>query len=70
MTLGFPEESTTVTVEPCFCDTPALGLCYTTSPAPTVIDVIGAPSFKVIWTLSSAVRACDHGQTGQRRRRV
>ena len=53
VTSGFPEESTTVTVEPSFCDTPGFGLCDTTSPAATVIDVTGLPSFKVIWTLST-----------------
>ena len=49
-------------VEPSFCDTPAFGLCDTTSPAATVIDVIGAPSFKFIWTLATAALACANGR--------
>ena len=62
VTSGFPLESTTSTVEPSFCDTPGLGLCETTSPAATVMDVTGAPCFKVIWTLSTAALACASGR--------
>src|ERR1700728_44413 len=62
VTSGFPDANTTVMVEPCFCDTPALGFCDTTSPAATVIDVIGAPSFKFIWTLATAALACANGR--------
>src|SRR5271156_1134391 len=62
VTSGFPLESTTLTVEPSFCDTPGFGFCNTTSPAATVMDVTGAPSFKVIWTLSTAVFACATGR--------
>ena len=58
MTSGFPDASTTVIVEPCFFDTPAFGLCDTTSPVPMLIEGTGLPSFNVIWTLSAAVRAC------------
>src|ERR1700722_3036644 len=62
VTSGFPLESTTLTVEPSFCDTPAFGVCDTTAPAGTVMDVTGAPSFKVIWTLSTAALACASGR--------
>src|SRR5271156_5142229 len=62
VTSGFPLESTTLTVEPSFCDTPGFGFCNTTSPAATVMDVTGAPSFKVIWTLSTATLACATGR--------
>ncbi len=51
-----------MTVEPSFCDTPGFGVCDTTAPAATVIDVTGAPSFKFIWTLSTAALACATGR--------
>ena len=70
VTSGGPSESTTVTVEPSFCDTPGFGLCDTTSPAATVIDFTGAPSFRFMWTLSTAARAWASGRFDQRRRRV
>src|SRR5580698_8346836 len=62
VTSGFPLERTTLTVEPSFCDTPGFGFCDTTAPAGTVMDVTGAPSFKVIWTLSTAVLAWATGR--------
>ena len=62
VTSGLPDDSTTVTVEPSFCETFGAGLCDTTSPAATVIDVTGAPSFKFIWTLATAALACANGR--------
>src|SRR5271154_7241486 len=35
VTSGLPDDSTTVTVEPSFCETFGAGLCVTTSPAAT-----------------------------------
>src|ERR1700759_624096 len=58
VTSGFPDDSTTPMVEPSFKTTPGLGLCDTTSPAGTVMEVTGLPCFRVIWTLSTEARAC------------
>ena len=62
VTSGLPDDSSTVTVEPSFCETFGAGLCNTTSPAATVIDVTGAPSFRFIWTLATAALACANGR--------
>src|ERR1700689_1713906 len=62
VTSGLPDDSTTVTVEPSFCETFGAGLCNTTSPAAIVIDVTGAPSFRFIWTLATAALACANGR--------
>src|SRR5580700_6277903 len=62
LTSGFPPESTTVTVEPSFWDTPGFGLWYTTAPAGTVIDFTGSPCRRSMWTLATSARAWASGR--------
>src|SRR5580700_1302810 len=57
VTLGGPSDTTTVTVVPSFADTPALGVCDTMAPAPTLIDFAGGPWARSMWTFASCVRA-------------
>ena len=62
VTSGLPDESFTSPSSPPSARPRRFGLCNTTSPAATVIDVTGAPSFRFIWTLATAALACANGR--------